>query len=94
MSIRIIVKSTAVEAVNINTPRGAMTLRKQQAYAVTVDRQGNVAPYPERIELTLPKDQAEAYPVGEYQLHPSSFYVGKFSKLECSPRLAPIPARG
>lgn len=96
MSIRIIVKSTVLDPVNVTTRGGqAMTLRKQTAYAVTVDRNGNVAPYPERIELVLPREQAEPYPVGEYQLHPSSFYVGKFSRLECSPRLAPITtARG
>lgn len=67
----------------------AYEMRFQNAYAHTVDEQGNTAPYPEKIELMLEKDQP-VYAPGEYQLHPPSLYVSRNGRLEVSARLTPL----
>ena len=91
MSIKIVIKSTDVTPVNVTTKKGqTITLHKQAAWAFLTGRNGQPEPYPVRIELTLDRDNPVPYPVGDYGLHPSSFYAGSFGKLECSPRLAPV----
>lgn len=50
-------------------------------------------PYPTEFRLTLARDRkGQPYEPGFYALHPDSFYVDqrKFSKLACSPVLAPV----
>lgn len=64
-------------------------LRIQNVYVHTIDRDGNSPPVPEKIELFLDDDQ-EPWAVGDYQLHPSSLYVTREGKLQCSPRLVPL----
>lgn len=71
----------------------------QTGYVHTYDKTtGEPNPYPEKIELTLEttgtKDDPKPviYPAGEYQLHPASFYVGKFG-LEVAPKLVPLPKK-
>ena len=65
----------------------------QNAYVHLFDKKGNAEPVPTKIELILDLDpqskMPKVYPVGEYELHPSSFYMGRFG-LEVSPRLTPI----
>lgn len=67
----------------------------QTCYAHTFDRKsGKPNPFPEKIELTLTKDdngQPLVYAPGEYQLHPASLYVGQYG-LEVAPRLVPFKA--
>lgn len=64
-------------------------MRFQNAYAHTVDKDGNAPPYPEKFEINLDADQA-AYPPGDYQLHPSSLYIDRDGRLAVSARLAPL----
>jgi hypothetical protein len=66
-------------------------MRFQNAYAHTVDRDGNSPPVPEKFEITL-EDGQSAYPVGEYTLQPSALYVGRDGRLACTPRLTPAKA--
>ena len=61
----------------------------------TVDRNGQPNPYPEKVEIILPKnDQGAAlfYPMGEYVLAPQSIYVGRNGDLQISPRLTALKA--
>ncbi|MEO8059067.1 MAG: single-stranded DNA-binding protein [Burkholderiales bacterium] len=67
-------------------------MRFQNAYAFTVDREGNTPPYPEKFEISLDKDAAP-YAPGDYTLHPSALYLDRDGRLACSPRLTPIKAR-
>lgn len=67
----------------------------QNAYAHTFGKDGKPNPYPEKIELVLDVDSQTklpaVYPVGDYQLHPASLYVGKYG-LEVSPKLVALKA--
>lgn len=68
----------------------------QNGYAFTFDKLTGLAnPYPEKIELILDVDKQsnmpKVYPVGDYQLHPSSLYVGQYG-LEVAPKLVPLAA--
>lgn len=67
----------------------------QTAYFHTLDKNGKPQPFPERSELlleSLPDGSFKSYPVGKYQLHPSSIYVDRAGALALSPRLAPVSA--
>lgn len=66
----------------------------QTAYAYTYGKDGQLNPFPEKIELTLDSDsqgQPKVYAKGDYQLHPASLYVGKYG-LEVAPRLVVLKA--
>jgi hypothetical protein len=45
--------------------------------------------YPDKIKLSL-SDNQSAYPVGNYDLCPSSFFVDKFGALAVRPVLLPL----
>lgn len=66
-----------------------MTFFEQSAWAYTTDRDGKPHPYPQRIVINH-RDGSKPYPVGNYTISPESFYVGRFGRLEMSPRLVPI----
>lgn len=66
-------------------------LRFQTAHAFTVDEDGAVAEFPDKFEIILNEGQAP-YARGYYQLQPSSLYVSREGRIECSPRLAPMAA--
>ena len=63
-------------------------MRFQTGYAMTVDKDGNKPPFPEKFEISLDSDQP-AYAPGVYTLHPSAIYVDRDGRLAVSPRLAP-----
>jgi len=95
MSIRITVKSAELRERSITTKKGPRAIFEQAAYAHTSDRNGNPNPYPERITLTIwgnadGKPEHAPYEPGEYTLAPSSFRVGAYGDLTCSPRLARV----
>lgn len=56
------------------------TVREQDGYAYTVDRNGEIERHPQKIVLDLEKGQT-AYEPGFYTLAPQSVYVGKFGQL-------------
>jgi hypothetical protein len=91
--IRIIVSKTAIRDLKGNAKNTGKPyhLRIQEAYAFTVDADGNSDPFPEKFEMMLDADQAP-YAPGEYVLHPSSLYMSRDGKLSVSPRLAPVKA--
>jgi hypothetical protein len=65
----------------------------QTVYAFTYDRDGNPAPYPEKVEISLDRDTNGApkpYAVGDYTLHPSALYVDSNGRLSVAPRLVPV----
>lgn len=67
-------------------------MRTQTGYAFIPDEAGKPQAYPESITIDLKKDQP-AYPVGRYQLHDASFFVGDYGKLSIGRlALAPIKA--
>jgi hypothetical protein len=55
-------------------------MRKQEAWAHLYGSNGQMAPFPVRIELTL-EDNQQPYPSGEYTLAPPSLYVDRFGGL-------------
>ena len=66
----------------------------QTVYLHTVGKDGKTAPFPEKIEIILDKNeqgQPLVYAPGEYLLHPSSVYVGRDGNVAVAPRLAAIP---
>lgn len=69
------------------------TIRSQEGYAHTVSRNGNLNAYPEKISITL-EDGQSAYPPGNYQIAPSSLFVGDFGRLTLgSLTLIPLQAK-
>lgn len=68
-------------------------MRTQTAWAHTHSRNGNLNAYPERITINLEDGQAP-YPIGNYQIAPSSLYVGDFGRLSLGRLvLSPIQAK-
>lgn len=75
------------------TSNKAYNLDFQTVYVHTLDKQGKPAPYPEKVEIILEKNeqgQSISYAAGEYQLHPSSIYVGRDGNLSVAPRLVAV----
>jgi len=88
--IKILIHKGDARLINYTDKKGQpATLRAQEGYASTVNAQGEPAPYPEKFEFLLERDQA-AYPPGEYTLHASAFHVDRNGKLALSVRLQPI----
>ena len=74
--------------------REAGAMRVQEVWFFTTDREGKAAPYPEKVEVVLERaangnPEQPAYVPGDYQLHPSSFYI-RDGRLAVSPRLTPV----
>ena len=93
--IQISVKSTEVRNQRGTGQKSgkAYDLNFQTVWCHTSDRSGNPNPYPEKVEIILEKnDQGQAlfYPVGEYILAASSFYVDRSGNLAIAPRLTPL----
>lgn len=66
----------------------------QTAYLHTIDRDGEIAPVPEKLEFIAERDasgQPQVFAKGDYTLHPSSIYIDRNGRLAASLRLAPIP---
>lgn len=80
--IKIEVKSTEVRTVQGTSKKTGKpyTIRDQEAYAHTLDKDGKPRPYPERISLQL-EDNQPAFEVGSYALSPAAIYVGDFGRL-------------
>jgi hypothetical protein len=89
--IRVTVAQTTVKEVKgVSKVSGKpYEMRFQTGYAHTVDKEGNVPPYPEKFEIMLDKDQA-AYAPGDYQLHPSSVYVNRDGRADIAVRLTAL----
>jgi hypothetical protein len=71
----------------------AYNLDFQTVYFHTVGKDGKPAPFPEKVEIILEKNdqgQSVSYAVGEYQLHPASIYVGRDGNVAVAPRLVAL----
>jgi len=93
MSIRIQVSSTDTRDTRYTSKRTGKPDKEQTVWAFLTDRSGNPDPHPTRINVLMAADD-QPYPVGDYTLHPSSFYVGDYGKLTLTTRLAPIKPKG
>lgn len=84
MKLKFEIKAATVETLNVTRKRDGQqfTLRKQEAWIDT----GKA--YPQRVELTLDRDQGP-YPPGEYVLSGDSIYVDRNGRLAINPRLIP-----
>lgn len=95
--IRITVAKTDLESIAFTSKKDGskQSFSKQNAYAHTVDAQGNPDFAPEKFEF-IPERNAQgqqiATPAGVYTLHPSSIYVDRDGKLACRLRLTPVQA--
>lgn len=94
MSLKIEVKTTEVHTKSgIAAKTGKpYSIREQEAWAYTTDRNGQPNPYPQRIRVTL-DDEQTPYPVGLHTISPSSFYVGQFDQMMFRVRLQPLGAQ-
>lgn len=94
MSIKIEVKSTEVHTKSGTAAATGKpySIREQDAWAFTTDREGNPQEYPQAIRITL-DDQQQPYPVGFHTIAPTSFYVGQWGQLMCRIRLKPLGAQ-
>jgi hypothetical protein len=63
----------------------------QTAHAFTVSDSGVIVEFPDKFEIMLDSGQAP-YARGSYNLSPSALYVSRDGRLECRPRLVPVPA--
>jgi hypothetical protein len=61
-------------------PKSAL-FREQMGWAFVTLPSGSVAPYPEKMSISLEADQPP-YAVGLYVLAPESLYIGRFNKLQ------------
>ena len=75
-------KDCQIQSRQINGEKGPRTIHEQQAYFHT----GSAYPMPFKLSIRTP---ADAYPSGEYTLHPDSFTVNKFGGLEINRFEAP-----
>lgn len=91
--IRIEVKSAEFTKRSGNKNGRDWSMRTQEAWAHTVERNGTPAAYPEKISITL-NDGQEPYQVGNYQLEAQSLYVGDYGSLRLgTPILKPLHAK-
>lgn len=65
------------------------SMREQIGWIYMYDQQGKPNPHPQSITIILDGDDAP-YPVGDYLLTPSSFYVGSFGSIKVRPKLEPV----
>ncbi|MCM5681908.1 G5P family DNA-binding protein [Schlegelella sp. S2-27] len=90
MPIKIIIAQTGVRNVKGTSAKGkAYDMNFQTGYAVTVDKDGNSPPFPEKFDFVLDSG-APPYAVGEYTLHPSAVYIDQNGRLAVAPRLVPL----
>lgn len=90
--IRISILSPALETINYTSKKDGspQQLRKQTAYAHTVDSEGVASPYPEKFGFILGRDQQHAFAPGDYTLHPSAFTIRDGKLLLSDTRLTPV----
>lgn len=86
MSIRIQISSEATTPTKYVSKRTGLPDQEQTGWAYIQDRAGVSEPYPTKITFVVD----HPYPVGDYTLHPSSFFVGDWSKLQMTTRLMPL----
>lgn len=68
-------------------------MRIQTAHAFTVDpSSGAVGEFPDKFEIALDEGQ-QPYARGNYTLSPASVYVSRDGRIECKPRLLPLPPK-
>lgn len=93
--LRVEIKSALINEISgISQKTGKpYNMKKQSGWAYTYDQQGNLNPYPERIEISL-ADNQEPYAVGNYGLSDKCIFVGDFNSLTVGrPILEPVAAR-
>lgn len=67
------------------------TIREQEGYLYSLDKDGKQRPHPERITIPL-DDGQHPYPPGNYQVCPTSLYVGRFGLVGIRLKLRPLQA--
>lgn len=86
--IRILIHKAEARTINYQKNGEARTLRAQEGYAFTVNAQGEPAPFPEKFEFLLDREQPP-YPAGDYTLAPAAIYVDRQNHLAVGVRLVP-----
>lgn len=90
--IKVVIADTSIrhQSGNSKTTGKPYDMHFQDAWFHLTGKDGKPAPYPQKVELILEKAEDGAplfYPVGQYELAPSSVYVDRSGKLALSPRL-------
>lgn len=93
MSIRIVITSPDIRELKGigKTSLKPYHLKIQTGHAFPIDKDGVIAEFPDKFEITLDSDQAP-YPRGNYTLQPSALYVSRDGRLSVSPRLVALAA--
>ena len=89
--IRITIAQATAETIPYTSKKDGsqQSIRKQTAYAHTVDRDGAAALYPEKFGFLLNRDE-QPHAAGDYTLHPSAFEVVDGKLLLRNVRLTPV----
>lgn len=89
--LKVQVETTVIDAKNGTSAKTGKpySIREQEAWAFTYDRDGKLHPHPQRIRLTLDDDQ-KPYEIGTYQLDPASLYVDRFGQIAIRARLRAV----
>jgi len=102
--IKVVIVSTAVREMkgNSKTTGKPYHMAFQDAYFYTVAQNGEVAPFPQKVEVDVPKVNGQfptnpdgsivGLPTGDYTLSPSSVYVEN-GKMICRPALLPLKSQ-
>jgi hypothetical protein len=81
MPLRIEIKSPLITEISGVSKAGKpYNIKKQIGWAYTYDQQGDLNPFPEKIEIGIADGQSP-FPVGNYVLSDKCIYVGDFSSL-------------
>lgn len=79
--MRVIVKRADVAVRSGTGDQGRpWSIREQQAFAATVDKEGRPDDFPSKITIRLDEGQAP-YAPGEYEVDERSFYVAQYGRL-------------
>lgn len=89
MSIRVAIENEQVEVKSGTNSRGPWQIREQECWAYLCNRDGTPQKHPSRIVVTL-EDNQQPYPIGDYTVAPTSFYVGQYGSLMFRARLHPV----
>lgn len=89
--MKVQIETTVVDAKNGTSAKTGKpySIREQEGWAYTYDREGKPHPHPQKIRLTLDDDQ-RPYEVGTYTLDPASIYVDRFGQIAIRAKLRAV----
>lgn len=87
--LKVQIETTMIDVKNGVSPKTGKpySIREQEAWVQTYDKEGKPHRHPQKFKLTLDDDQPNAYPLGDYIIDPASIYIDRFGQLAIRARL-------